>query len=101
MPDKTNEITCFAALLAPFDLRDVVVTADALHTQTAHARFLVGQKQAHYLFLVKANQPDLFAALRSLPWRRVLAGREMRWTRRSQRPYPPPVPAFTRPKRCI
>ncbi|MEU5811727.1 ISAs1 family transposase [Streptomyces sp. NPDC047718] len=75
VPGKTNEITCFAALLAPFDLRNVVVTADALHTQTAHARFLVERKQAHFLFLVKANQPDLLAALRSLPWKEVTARR--------------------------
>ncbi len=75
VPGKTNEITCFTALLAPFDLRNVVVTADALHTQTAHVRFLVERKQAHFLFLVKADQPDLFAALRSLPWKEVTARR--------------------------
>ncbi|WP_327710584.1 ISAs1 family transposase [Streptomyces sp. NBC_00464] len=73
VPDRTNEITCFAALLAPFDLHEVTVTADALHTQRAHARFLVEQKQAHYLLVVKANQPALFAALRSLPWPKVSA----------------------------
>ncbi|MFD6229900.1 transposase family protein [Streptomyces sp. NPDC060232] len=48
VPDKTNEITCFAALLAPFDLMGVTVTADALHTQRAHVRFLVEEKKAHY-----------------------------------------------------
>lgn len=32
VPDKTNEITCFAALLEPYDLTGVTVTADALHT---------------------------------------------------------------------
>ncbi|MGW8956037.1 hypothetical protein [Streptomyces sp. NPDC055709] len=30
VPDKTNEITCFSALLAPFDLMGVVVTADTM-----------------------------------------------------------------------
>ncbi|MEU3776041.1 ISAs1 family transposase [Streptomyces sp. NPDC032472] len=78
VPDKTNEITCSAALLAPFDLRDVVVTADALHTQTAHVRFLIEQKQAHFLFLVKANQPGLVAALRSPPWKEMTARRHDR-----------------------
>ncbi|MFB7668912.1 transposase [Kitasatospora sp. NPDC056138] len=58
VPDKTNEITCFAALLAPFDLTGVTVTADALHTQRAHARFLADEKQAHYLLVIKANQPE-------------------------------------------
>uniref|UniRef100_UPI0021014D1C transposase family protein n=1 Tax=Kitasatospora sp. MBT63 TaxID=1444768 RepID=UPI0021014D1C len=48
VPDKTNEITCFAALLAPFDLAGAVVTADALHTQRDHVRFLVEEKKAHY-----------------------------------------------------
>ncbi|MEV0494320.1 helix-turn-helix domain-containing protein [Streptomyces atratus] len=33
VPDKTNEITNFAALLTPYDLTGVTVTADALHTQ--------------------------------------------------------------------
>ncbi|MGW4031695.1 ISAs1 family transposase [Streptomyces sp. NPDC004838] len=75
VPGKTNEITCFTALLAPFDLADVVVTADALHTQREHVRFLVEEKRAHFLLLVKANQPALFAALRSLPWKQVTARR--------------------------
>nr|WSY56256.1 hypothetical protein OG999_43010 [Streptomyces sp. NBC_00886] len=34
-------------LLAPFNLTGVTVTADALHTQRAHARFLVEEKKAH------------------------------------------------------
>nr|WP_158812307.1 ISAs1 family transposase [Streptomyces fulvoviolaceus] len=75
VPGKTNEITCFAALLAPFDLAGVTVTADALHTQQAHVRFLVEDKKAHFLLLVKANQPELFAALRALPWKEVTARR--------------------------
>nr|BAE46929.1 transposase [Streptomyces sp. TP-A0584] len=33
VPENTNEITCFAALLDPYDLREVTVTGDALHTQ--------------------------------------------------------------------
>uniref|UniRef100_UPI001E53DAAB transposase n=1 Tax=Kitasatospora sp. MBT63 TaxID=1444768 RepID=UPI001E53DAAB len=48
VPDKANEITCFGALLEPFDLTGVIVTADALHTQRAHVRFLVEEKKAHY-----------------------------------------------------
>lgn len=75
VPDKTNEITCFAALLEPFDLQGVVVTADALHTQREHAKFLVEEKHAHYLLTVKRNQPRLHAALRSLPWKQCTARR--------------------------
>ncbi|WP_431045366.1 ISAs1 family transposase [Streptomyces sp. P1-3] len=73
VPDKTNEITGFARLLAPFDLTGIVVTADALHTQREHVRFLTRDKQAHYLPVVKNNQPSLFTALRSLPWSQVAA----------------------------
>ncbi|MFF8505193.1 transposase family protein [Streptomyces anulatus] len=46
VPGKTNEITCFTALLTPFDLAGVTVTADALHTQQAHVRFVVEDKKA-------------------------------------------------------
>jgi predicted transposase YbfD/YdcC len=68
VPDKTNEITCFAALLEPFDLHRVTVTGDALHTQREHARFLVDVKKAHYAFTVKRNQMKLYEQLRTLPW---------------------------------
>jgi hypothetical protein len=35
------------------------------------AEFLVGGKQAHYLFIVKANQPTLLDRCASLPWHQV------------------------------
>ncbi|MEU9547382.1 ISAs1 family transposase [Streptomyces mirabilis] len=73
VPDKTNEITCFASLLAPFDLTGVTVTADALHAQRGHARFLVGEKKAHYALCVKKNQAGLYERLHTLPWREVTA----------------------------
>jgi hypothetical protein len=41
VPDKTTEVTGFTALLAPFDLAGVTVTADALHTCSEHAKWLV------------------------------------------------------------
>jgi predicted transposase YbfD/YdcC len=69
----TNEITCFAALLKPFNLTGVVVTADALHTQRDHATFLVEAKKAHYAFTVKKNQPTLYERLRALPWQQATA----------------------------
>lgn len=75
VPGKTNEITCFTALLAPYDLTGITVTADALHTQRDHARFLVEEKRAHYLLVVKANQPELHRRLRSLPWKDCTARR--------------------------
>jgi predicted transposase YbfD/YdcC len=75
---KTNEITGFAPLLASLDLAGVVVTADAMHTQRDHAEFLVVGKQAHYLLVVKDNQPNLAAQLRQLPWRQIPVGNRTR-----------------------
>jgi predicted transposase YbfD/YdcC len=85
VPDKTNEITCFAALLEPYDLTGITVTADALHTQRDHARFLVEEKKAHYLLVVKANQPELHNSLRRLPWKDVTARRYDRETGHGRR----------------
>lgn len=68
---KTNEITVFQPLLAPLDLHGTVVTFDALHSQTAHARFLVEDKHAHYIALIKGNHPTLHRWLKALPWREV------------------------------
>jgi predicted transposase YbfD/YdcC len=65
---KTNEITCFQPLLSTLDMAGVVVTADALHTQRAHARHLVEELGADHVLTVKENQPILFAQLDALPW---------------------------------
>jgi hypothetical protein len=48
-----------------------VVTADVLHTQRAHADWLVTHKHADWLLLVKANQPALHHQLKLLPWRDI------------------------------
>lgn len=66
IPAKTNEIPEIKPLLHPLDLTGQVVTADALHTQRETARFLVEDKQAHYLLTVKHNQPSLYADLSAL-----------------------------------
>ncbi|MFG2175512.1 ISAs1 family transposase [Streptomyces niveus] len=68
---KTNEITVFRPMLADLELTDTVVTFDALHSQVAHARFLVEEKKAHYIAVIKANQPLLHQHLKNLPWRDV------------------------------
>ena len=57
--EKSNEIPAFRPLLAPLPLAGTLVTADAEHCQRAHARFLVYEKDADYLFLAKGNQPSL------------------------------------------
>jgi predicted transposase YbfD/YdcC len=66
-----GEVPGFRPLLADLDLAGVVVTADALHTHPAAAEFLVTGKQAHYLFVVKANQPTLLDRCARLAWHRV------------------------------
>jgi hypothetical protein len=57
--DKASEMKAVKPLLDPIALGGRVVTADALHTQQDTARYLVEDKQAHYLFTVKDNQPTL------------------------------------------
>jgi DDE_Tnp_1-associated/Transposase DDE domain len=59
----TNEIARFRPLLDRLDLTATVVTADALHTQREHADWLVTQRHAAYLLMVKANQPTLHQQL--------------------------------------
>jgi predicted transposase YbfD/YdcC len=59
---KTNEIPGLAPAIAHLDLTDTVVTVDALHTQAETARCLAEDKKAHYLMIIKGNQPSLLAA---------------------------------------
>ena len=68
---KHNETSHFTDLLQPRDLAGVVVTFDALHTVRANLDWLVTLKQAHYIAVVKANQPLLLRRLRALPWAQV------------------------------
>jgi hypothetical protein len=75
---KSNEITHFAPLLQPLDLAGCVITADALHTQREHAKFLVADKKAHYILVVKKNQPSLYAQVKNLPWRTIPVGHRQR-----------------------
>lgn len=67
---KTNEIPMFAPLLDTLDIAGAVITADALHTQRRHAEYL-HRRGADFVFCVKDNQPNLFAALDTLDWPQV------------------------------
>jgi predicted transposase YbfD/YdcC len=70
-----DEIAAFTTALATLpDLRGVVVTADALHCQREHARWLHA-RGGHYLFTVKSNQPTLRRTLAALPWAEVEGSR--------------------------
>ena len=64
--EKTNEIPMLSALLDPLNIKGNVVTADALHTQRSTARYLVKEKHADYLFIVKENQPTLLEDIKFL-----------------------------------
>ncbi len=68
---KTNEISRFVPLLEGLDLAGAIITADALHTQREHARWLVDDKKAGYVFTVKKNQPRLYHQLKTLPWAKI------------------------------
>ncbi len=96
---KTREPETARALLEPLDLRDVTVTADALHTVKATAE-LIHQQGGHFVLPVKQNRPALFDALNALPWATTAIGYEStevghgRSTRRTIRvlPAPPGLP---------
>ena len=51
-----------------------MVTFDALHTVRANLDWLAAEKKAHYIAVVKKNQPLLYARVKALPWRQVPAG---------------------------
>jgi predicted transposase YbfD/YdcC len=77
---KHNETTHFTTLLEPLDLAGVVVTFDALHTVRANLAWLATEKNAHYVAVIKKNQPLLYARLKALPWRQIPAGASTRGT---------------------
>jgi predicted transposase YbfD/YdcC len=74
---KGGEVAVVPRLLDGLDLTDVLVTADALHTQRGHADYL-HSRGGHYLMTVKANQPRLLHRLRALPWRRIGSAARLR-----------------------
>ena len=70
---KTNEIPVFRKLLEKIpdeELRDVVVTADQMHTQRKHARLIAG-KGGQFVFTIGENQPKLYAAVDALCWESI------------------------------
>jgi len=60
--EKSNEITAAPRLLGRRNLRGTVTTMDALLTQREVAAQILAQG-GHYLMVVKANQPELLAAI--------------------------------------
>lgn len=79
---KSNEIPAFTPLLDAVeavlgDLTGILFIADALHTQTGHARQIT-ERGAHLLIQVKGNQPTLHAQLKALPWPQIAPGNRTR-----------------------
>jgi len=74
--EKGNEVAAFTTLLDDLDLTDVLITADAAHTNRNHADYLY-ERGGHYLLTAKRNQPTLLRRLRALPWKQIgVAARE-------------------------
>ena len=69
---KSNEIPAVRDLLGCFDLTGVIVTVDAMHTQTDTATAITSAGGA-YVFTVKGNTPTLHRQLKTLPWKDVPA----------------------------
>ena len=69
--DKSNEIPCVRALLRLFGHVRLMVTIDAMHTQTKTAKLICSTLKSHYLMTVKSNQPSLLARIKAMPWAQV------------------------------
>jgi len=63
---SSNEIPAAQTLLRRAPIEGMLVTADALHTQSQTARIITQEKGADYLLTVKGNQPQLATTLRQL-----------------------------------
>jgi predicted transposase YbfD/YdcC len=71
--EKSDEIPAVRELLKAFtDLAGVVITIDAMHTQSDTAQVILGQG-ADYVMTVKGNMPTLYRQLKKLPWARIPA----------------------------
>ncbi|WP_219420493.1 ISAs1 family transposase, partial [Pseudonocardia nigra] len=78
VPDKKGEGGQVEALLAPLNAAGMVFTLDALHTSKKTARLITGQLDAHYVLVIKGNQPLARAAAQ-----RVLTGPDRDWVHTS------------------
>lgn len=58
----SNEIPALPALLELLDLRDSIITADAIHCQTRTAQAML-DRDADYVLRLKRNQPETYAAV--------------------------------------
>ncbi|CAG6392034.1 hypothetical protein NMG29_31805 [Streptomyces cocklensis] len=54
---NTNETAAFRPLLEPLGLTGTMGTFDPLHSVKDQVRWLVQEKNAHYIAVIKGNQP--------------------------------------------
>lgn len=73
--DKRGEGPAARALLARLDIPGMVLTMDALHTTKTTARQVTEDLDAHYVLLLKGNQP-----LARLAAAELLTGPDTEWT---------------------
>lgn len=57
LDDKDSEISAFQSLLRRYNLKNTMVTGDALHCQTKTMEVIIA-RGGHYTFTVKDNQPS-------------------------------------------
>jgi predicted transposase YbfD/YdcC len=63
--NKENEIVAMPRVLGALDLRHTLVLADAMHTQRSASSQIV-EASGDYIWLVKENQPTLYATIELL-----------------------------------
>jgi hypothetical protein len=56
--EKSNEIPCVRELLRTFSKARLLVTIDAMHTQTATAKLICGTLKSHYLMSSSPTSPN-------------------------------------------
>ncbi|MGI8312322.1 ISAs1 family transposase [Saccharopolyspora hattusasensis] len=74
VPDKKGEGGQLEKLLAPLDAAGMVFTLDALHITKKTARLITQDLGAHYVLILKGNQPSALKAART-----ALAGLDTDW----------------------
>ena len=57
--DKTNEITAFPTVIQSLNIRNAIVTVDALNTQKENCK-IVKKKRGDYVFALKGNQGNFY-----------------------------------------
>ncbi|MFV2110596.1 ISAs1 family transposase [Micromonospora sp. LOL_015] len=64
--DKRGEATATEDLLTPLNVAGMLLTLDALHTNRKTARLITGTLNAHYMLILKGNQPLALRAAHTL-----------------------------------